>query len=396
MTREEQEKQKLDERIGKISGKYENSPEAVAILDRRMELRWANAAFSALFPSSEALRAELQRLGYPSEQRKMEKLTKTRNVELPLMLGQDVEDKRRKKKQQGRLSLLDMGEKDYCGMQLVIRNPLSKPSVSPEELQYGAGFQSYMREGFSKIYSHLKQIAWTEGIPQSVQERLQLIYGEALNLERSTQDFCRLTDAENNIQTGSITSVYIVQELKELCQKLEETGKRIGTPFTYALPEERLVSCNMELLKEAVEELAANAFCYAKESRVHLEARYQNSQIWVTVTDNGVGRMKEEADKAMLPFFSYDPQMSGNQAGGMGLPSIRARIRLEGGDMDVLFSAGNGTKGWFYLPYTPVMLRLEDGEPNMKTFVDVGQGWRSYMLRMLPVEGAPDLLENAQ
>ena len=392
MTREEQEKQKLDERIGKISGKYENSPEAVAILDRRMELRWANAAFSALFPHGETLRAELCRLGYPADRQKMEKLMKTRRVELTLTLGRDEKDRRRKKKRTACITLLDMGEGDFCGMQLAIRSPLAQPSVAPEELQYGAGFQSYMRGGFSQIYSYLKKIARTEGVSQPVQELLQLIYGETLNLERSTQDFCRMTDAKNRIRTGGQTAVHLTGELEELCQRLEETGRKTGTPFTYELPEERLISCNMALLKEAVEELAANAFRYARGSRVHLEAAYRDGRIWVTVTDDGIGRMKEEADRAMLPFFSYDPQMSGSQAGGMGLSSIRARIRLEEGDMGVEFSAGNGTKGWFFLPCPSGEEWLKEGEADMGTFTDAGDGWRGYMLRMLPVEGPPELV----
>ena len=131
MTREEQERQKLDERIEAVSRKYANSPVPVAILDRSMAVRWKNAAFGKLFPNDGELKEELRRLGCFSE-KKMEALKKSREASLTLRLEQDGIDKKRNGKLRGRLFLLDMDEGDFCGMQLVIRDALAKQSVSPE------------------------------------------------------------------------------------------------------------------------------------------------------------------------------------------------------------------------------------------------------------------------
>ena len=108
----------------------------------------------------------------------------------------------------------------------------------------------------------------------------------------------------------------------------------------------------------------------------------------MTVTDDGIGRMKEEAEKVLIPFFSYDPEMAENQAGGMGLPSIYALIKLEDGEMGVDFRAGNGTRAWFFLPYKEGIPELWATLPWEKDFDE-----RTYLLRMLPIEGPPDLFE---
>ena len=387
MTREEQERQKLDERIEAVSRKYANSPVPVAILDRSMAVRWKNAAFGKLFPNDGELKEELRRLGYFSE-KKMEALKKSREASLTLRLEQDGIDKKRNGKLRGRLFLLDMDEGDFCGMQLVIRDALAKQSVSPEELKYGGGFQSYMMERITQIYVNLKKMSQMKDLPPDICESLKCISEETWGIERVTKDFCRMVDAEHGIHSSKPMRKNVAAELRTLCQRLEQTGKKIETPFTYTRPEERSVLCNMNLLKEAVEELAANAFRYARGSRVHLEAEYRDSKIWVTVTDDGIGRMKEEAEKVLIPFFSYDPEMAENQAGGMGLPSIYALIKLEDGEMGVDFRAGNGTRAWFFLPYKEGIPELWATLPWEKDFDE-----RTYLLRMLPIEGPPDLFE---
>jgi PAS domain S-box-containing protein len=94
------------------------------------------------------------------------------------------------------------------------------------------------------------------------------------------------------------------------------------------------------LLFESVRELLFNAFKYAQPGRVMLSLRpADDDQLWITVTDDGIG-----FEPSRLDSRSKDGQV------GWGLFSIRDRLSLLGGRVDIDSAPGRGTRVHLYAP----------------------------------------------
>jgi signal transduction histidine kinase/CheY-like chemotaxis protein len=112
------------------------------------------------------------------------------------------------------------------------------------------------------------------------------------------------------------------------------------------------------LLFESVRELLFNAFKYAHAKRVTLTLRLlSDEELCVTVTDNGVGFEPAELD---------DRSKAGQV--GWGLFSIRERLTLLGGSVDLESARGRGTRVRLIAPRGAV-LATADGNGSG---VDVG------------------------
>jgi CheY-like chemotaxis protein len=95
------------------------------------------------------------------------------------------------------------------------------------------------------------------------------------------------------------------------------------------------------MLFQAVRELLFNVVKHAFTRKVSLELTRTNDQIQVVVEDNGVG---------------FDPkEIRGEQgySGGFGLFSIRERISLLGGRMEIDSASGRGARFKLTIPVSP-------------------------------------------
>jgi PAS domain S-box-containing protein len=94
------------------------------------------------------------------------------------------------------------------------------------------------------------------------------------------------------------------------------------------------------LLFESVRELLFNAFKYAQSDRVTLSLRLgADDQLWITVSDHGIG-----FDASRLDSRSKAGQV------GWGLFSIRDRLTLLGGRVDIDSAPGRGTRVHLFAP----------------------------------------------
>ena len=109
------------------------------------------------------------------------------------------------------------------------------------------------------------------------------------------------------------------------------------------------------LLFEAVRELLFNTFKHAQADHVTLSLRLgAHDQLWITVTDNGIGFEPSRLDS----------RSRGEQV-GWGLFSIRDRLTLLGGRVDVDSAPGQGTRVQLFAPRSAALERMAfPGDPS--------------------------------
>jgi signal transduction histidine kinase len=92
------------------------------------------------------------------------------------------------------------------------------------------------------------------------------------------------------------------------------------------------------LLYQLLRELLFNVIKHAGTGRARLTAERDGEHVRVVVEDEGTG---------------FDPaELEEPQADGLGLPSVRERLELVGGQLDVASAPGQGTRVSITVPTT--------------------------------------------
>jgi two-component system NtrC family sensor kinase len=83
---------------------------------------------------------------------------------------------------------------------------------------------------------------------------------------------------------------------------------------------------------------------------IHVAAFQKNSELIITIADNGCGFTEEDKDKAFMPFFTTKPVGKGT---GLGLSSVYGIIKGLGGEISLESTLGAGSGFTIRLPFEP-------------------------------------------
>lgn len=114
----------------------------------------------------------------------------------------------------------------------------------------------------------------------------------------------------------------------------------IQEKFTRIREEKRILIVNL------IRELLLDVVRHAKTDIAYLSVTSDKSHIFIRVEDMGVGFNVEQERRIR------------RERAHMGLFSIRERISLFGGDLDIVSSIGKGTKVTMKIPFDPGRQRL--------------------------------------
>ncbi len=115
-------------------------------------------------------------------------------------------------------------------------------------------------------------------------------------------------------------------------------------------------------IRMVVENLISNASKYSHPgSVVKVKTGIKNRQIFIAVTDKGVGIAEEDFNKLFKKFSRIDNDLSLQVGGsGIGLYIDKVLIELHGGRIDVESRLGKGATFTIYLPGSNA-INLTDG-----------------------------------
>jgi signal transduction histidine kinase len=138
-------------------------------------------------------------------------------------------------------------------------------------------------------------------------------------------------------------------ELGELIHTVVDDFRDIGQPVESAnlMP---LVYLGRPLaLKRVLTNLIDNAVKYGSRARITLSA--QNSQVIITIDDDGPGVPPSLIPKLFLPFFRIEASRNRATGGfGLGLPSARSIMRNHGGELTLENRQPHGLRATVFLP----------------------------------------------
>ena len=178
---------------------------------------------------------------------------------------------------------------------------------------------------------------------------------EAQRLERLAQNMLELA----KIETGYLPMRFEAFDVLPLLEDLQ-IGLRpklsIACQMNWQLPpvDLPLVYADRDRVQQILVNLISNALKYTPAGTVTVSTRTAAPQIWISITDTGIGIASDDLPRVFDRFWRADPSRNPETGGsGIGLAVTKRLVELQGGKIEVTSQLGQGSTFRFSLPLAP-------------------------------------------
>jgi len=186
--------------------------------------------------------------------------------------------------------------------------------------------------GFAKLLKHGNL---TE---EQKREYINIIEEESMRLSSMATNVLNLTKVENQTILTDVTEFNLSEQIRKCFLLLESKwSKKNMTPeLDFG---EHTIKANEELLKQVWINLIDNAVKFGDAgTTVRVSITETEKNIFVSVSDTGVGIPKELRERIFQKFYQADESHS-SEGNGVGLAVVKGIVKLHNGDITV--SSGN-------------------------------------------------------
>jgi PAS domain S-box-containing protein len=159
----------------------------------------------------------------------------------------------------------------------------------------------------------------------------------------------------NKAESGAVVFNPKTADLVKICRTIFDEVKIAGKPvhkFVFETTSEEITgSFDEKLLRQLVQNLLSNAVKYSPNGgEIKLRIEFNNQQVTIVVSDQGVGISPEDQGKLFQPFFRG--ANIGNIPGtGLGLSILQKAVELQDGNLSFTSNLNQGTTFRVSIPY---------------------------------------------
>ncbi len=153
------------------------------------------------------------------------------------------------------------------------------------------------------------------------EDALETVQRQALKMSNLISDLLNLIRLDRGTQKAELRKINLSELIKEIC----EEQKLIADSYvklTYDIKPDINGMFDEGMINRLLCNLLNNAFYYKKEiddASVHITLNETDTQIILSVQDNGIGIAKEHQEKIWHRFYQVDSSRTKSQYGSMGL-----------------------------------------------------------------------------
>jgi two-component system osmolarity sensor histidine kinase EnvZ len=229
-----------------------------------------------------------------------------------------------------------------------------KPSGAMEIRQAGQEFDK-MRK---RILRHLKQRnEMLSGISHDLRTpltrmKLQIAFIKDKELSiKLAEDIDEMEKMLNEYLQFTSSSYSEKDEMFDLSQLIESIIKKYNNQnITQNLVSRLYINGKKNLIKRCLNNLVENALKFANKIKISLIKK--NSNLFITIDDDGPGIPKNEYDNVFKPFYKIDKGRANSKSSvGLGLSIASDIIKSHGGNIKLEKSKMNGLSVKIFLPF---------------------------------------------
>ena len=206
---------------------------------------------------------------------------------------------------------------------------------------------------------------------------LEVIETSVSNMEQLINDLLDSIKVRAGIITIGSGSFYLKAWADGIANLYATLAKQKGLVFDYSynLGLDCPVVGDELRLQQVVTNLLSNALKFTEEGKIHLdvsitEERMDSIELFVTVSDTGIGFKEEDKKRLFTSFTQADSSITRKYGGtGLGLSICKEIITTMGGTIDGKSEYGKGSSFYFHLPLKKGMVTKETKEKDQNTLV---------------------------
>ena len=182
--------------------------------------------------------------------------------------------------------------------------------------------------------------------PEQREEVISEAQSTVRRLTRLVSDLLLLSRTEAHSETLEVEEVDVIEFVEKLAARFSRSLNENGE-VCFQRPDS--LDSAVALLNEARTEqilinLFENGIRYSCDHKIEVRISRQESDIVISVKDNGCGIAPEEQEKIFHRFYRVDRSRDRHSGGtGLGLAVARALARLQGGDIRLESQLGKGS-----------------------------------------------------
>ncbi len=236
-------------------------------------------------------------------------------------------------------------------------------SANQAKSSFLASMSHEIRTPLNAIIGFINLLAKDETDPKKLEylTTVQHSSSSLLGVINDILDISKIEDGKLDIEAIDFDVYEQINELKMFFQSIAESKDiRLNLNIDSSVPQ--YLRSDLLRLKQVVSNLVSNAIKFSSEdSEVNIDLEYKGPQLFISVTDAGIGISEEAKKRIFNPFEQAESSTTRSFGGtGLGLAISKKLVELLGGEITVRSELGKGSIFSFYIDAPEAKESVED------------------------------------
>ena len=246
-------------------------------------------------------------------------------------------------------------DKTGGGVMVVIHDVTEQRKSEQTRREFVANVSHELRTPLTNVKSYAETLldAGDDLPPELKKNFLSVIVSEADRMTRIVKDLLTLTKFDYGKMEMNITRFPFAEAVKNVHQAVALDAKNHRHTLTLTCPADLpAIHGDRERIEQVIMNIVSNAIKYTADGgQIDITAGTRGDQVFVNVTDNGIGIPEKDLPRLFERFYRVDKARSRESGGtGLGLSIAKEILTQHQGDIQIESVYGQGTSVTITLP----------------------------------------------
>jgi len=183
--------------------------------------------------------------------------------------------------------------------------------------------------------------AMLDGVMDMDEDRLKILHGEILRINRLVDDLAKLARFESRNLVLNMTDFDVSELIRDIVDSFRQPFERQGKTLSFS-GKARVITADRDKISQVFTNLLSNALKFTEPGGgAQVEVKAAEDGVEIIVRDDGIGIPRADLPHIFERFYSRDKSKGGV---GIGLTIAKSIVSAHGGSIRVSSQEGEGTE----------------------------------------------------